>query len=61
MTSLDERYNAKDILELYRARWQIELLFKRIKQFFLNSKDKGSNYTTFKSSNFIVAYSLVAD
>jgi hypothetical protein len=34
MTTLDERYAACDILKLYRARWQIELLFKRIKQFF---------------------------
>ena len=34
MTSLDEKYSAEDVLRLYRARWQIELLFKRIKQFF---------------------------
>ena len=34
MTTLGESYSAEDILKLYRARWQIELLFKRIKQFF---------------------------
>jgi hypothetical protein len=34
MTTLDESYSALEILNLYRARWQIELLFKRIKQFF---------------------------
>ena len=34
MTSLGESYSAEDILKLYRARWQVELLFKRIKQFF---------------------------
>jgi hypothetical protein len=33
MTSLDESYSAECILKLYRIRWQIELLFKRIKQF----------------------------
>lgn len=30
-TSLDESYSAADILDLYRLRWQIELLFKRFK------------------------------
>jgi len=34
MTTLDESYSAQYLLELYRARWQVELLFKRIKQFF---------------------------
>ena len=33
ITSLGENYSVEDILKLYRARWQIELLFKRIKQF----------------------------
>ena len=32
MTSLPDQYTAKELLEIYRARWQIELLFKRIKQ-----------------------------
>jgi len=31
-TSLDDTYTAKKILEIYRCRWQVELLFKRIKQ-----------------------------
>jgi len=34
MTTLDDAYSAQDLLALYRARWQIELLFKRIKQSF---------------------------
>ena len=34
MTSLGEEFSASGILELYRVRWQVELLFKRIKQFF---------------------------
>ena len=34
MTSLNSSYSAERLLEMYRTRWQIELLFKRIKQFF---------------------------
>lgn len=30
-TSLGENYSAGDILDLYRLRWQVELLFKRFK------------------------------
>jgi len=33
MTNLDDSYSAEKLLQLYRSRWQIELLFKRIKQF----------------------------
>lgn len=32
LTSLDESWNAIEVLRLYQARWQIELLFKRLKQ-----------------------------
>ena len=32
MTSLDDDYTAEELLKMYRNRWQIELLFKRIKQ-----------------------------
>jgi len=38
MTSLSDEYSAEELLELYRSRWQIELLFKRIKQSFAVSK-----------------------
>lgn len=31
VTSLSERISAKDILELYRLRWQVEMVFKRYK------------------------------
>lgn len=31
VTSLDEIYSADEILDLYRLRWQVELLFKRFK------------------------------
>jgi len=34
ITSLSYDFSAERILEMYRARWQIELLFKRIKQSF---------------------------
>jgi hypothetical protein len=40
MTSLNEEYTPNELLELYRIRWQIELLFKRIKQFFKVTKLK---------------------
>ena len=32
ITSLDESWPATEVLRLYQARWQIELVFKRIKQ-----------------------------
>ena len=38
MTTLDYNYSTDFLLRMYRARWQIELLFKRIKQFFRVTK-----------------------
>jgi hypothetical protein len=32
ITTLEASWNASDVLRLYRARWQIEVLFKRLKQ-----------------------------
>jgi hypothetical protein len=32
ITTLEASWSASDVLRLYRARWQIELLFKRLKQ-----------------------------
>ena len=32
ITTLDKEYSTEDILEIYKIRWQIELLFKRMKQ-----------------------------
>jgi len=43
MTSLDEAYSAKEILTIYKSRWQIELLFKRIKQHFSVTKIRPSS------------------
>jgi hypothetical protein len=34
ITSLGDEYSPEQLLEMYRSRWQIELLFKRIKQSF---------------------------
>lgn len=33
-TSLDSKFSTKQILEIYRMRWQIELVFKRFKSIF---------------------------
>lgn len=33
-TTLPETYSAQEILEMYRYRWQIEMLFKRLKSLF---------------------------
>ena len=33
MSNLDDSHGSEELLQLYRSRWQIELLFKRIKQF----------------------------
>jgi len=38
MTTLDSAHSADEILHLYRQRWQIEVLFKHIKQSFSVSK-----------------------
>ena len=43
MTSLDESYTAEKILSIYRSRWQVELLFKRIKQHFKVTKIRASS------------------
>ena len=34
MTNVGSNHSAQSLLDLYRCRWQVELLFKRIKQFF---------------------------
>ena len=31
VTSLDERFSAEDIMTIYRLRWQVEMVFKRLK------------------------------
>jgi len=38
LTSLDGAYSAEEVLAIYRSRWQVELLFKRIKQHFKVTK-----------------------
>jgi len=43
MTSLGEAYSAEKIVWLYRLRWQIELVFKRIKQYFKVTRLKAAS------------------
>ena len=42
-TTLDDTYTKAEVLAIYRSRWQIELLFKRIKQHFKVTKIKSSS------------------
>ncbi len=46
ITSLGAQYCGEEILHLYRSRWQVELLFKRLKQnFFITFlKEGNTNY-----------------
>jgi len=45
ITTLDDSYTIDEILTIYRSRWQVELLFKRIKQHFrLQSIKKSSDF-----------------
>ena len=46
-----EEYTAKQVLVIYRSRWQIELLFKRIKQHFKVTKIRPSSEKYAKSLN----------
>jgi len=47
ITTLDNSYSMEEILSIYRSRWQVELLFKRIKQHFkLHSIKKSSDSYT---------------
>jgi len=56
ITSLSSDYSPHDILKLYNLRWQIELLFKRIKQFF---KLKRLKAASMKNSRVIVLTLLI--
>lgn len=48
MTNLDYSHSAESLLHIYRSRWQIELLFKRIKQFFSIRRLKKSSLSQSK-------------
>jgi len=57
ITSLDDNNSASDILKLYRTRWQVELLFKRIKQFFNITRVKAA---TVQHSKVLILIWLIA-
>jgi hypothetical protein len=56
ITSLGREFSANQLLEMYRARWQIELLFKRIKQSFKVQKLPPA---TLKHSTVLVLLRLI--
>ena len=59
MTSLPTKgYQAKDILAVYRLRWQIELAFKRLKS--LLHMDKLPTRTEQTSRSWLYAHLIVA-
>ena len=59
VTSLPARgYKAKDILAVYRLRWQIELAFKRLKS--LLHMDKLPTRTERTSRSWLYAHLIVA-
>jgi Transposase DDE domain len=57
-TTLPEKYTQKEILEMYRYRWQIELLFKRMKS--LLHIDEVRTHTTKSTEAFLWGKILVA-
>jgi hypothetical protein len=58
-TSLEEEISAERVLELYRARWQIELAFKRLKSLFgygrMPMKAEASAYAWFYGKLLLAA------
>lgn len=60
ITTLDASWSATDVLRLYRARWQIEVLFKRLKQLLrladLRCRDRGAVEATVQA--LLVAWAL---
>jgi Transposase DDE domain len=60
ITTLDASWSATEVLRLYRARWQIELLFKRLKQLLrladLRCRDQAALEATVRA--LLVAWAL---
>ena len=61
MTSMNESYTAEEVLKIYRSRWQVELLFKRIKQHFKVTKIRPSTqkYGTVLVLLWLIIWALV--
>jgi hypothetical protein len=60
ITPLDARWHASAVLRLYRARWQIELLFKRIKHLLRGASVRSSTPATVEPTirALLVAWAL---
>lgn len=60
VTTLDASWTASDVLRLYRARWQVEVLFKRLKQLLRVTALRGRTVATLEASlrALLVAWAL---
>ena len=60
ITTLDESWSASQVLRLYQARWQIELVFKRIKQLLRLSALRCQNRAALEASvrALLIAWAL---
>ena len=60
---LGGRLGPADVLRLYRARWQVELVFKRMKQLLRFNQLRSTNRTTVEATvrALLVAWALQED
>ena len=59
-TTLGAEWSLRDVLRLYRARWQVELVFKRMKQLLRFNQLRSTNRTTVEATirALLVAWAL---
>ena len=59
-TTLADEWSLRDVLRLYRARWQVELVFKRMKQLLRFNQLRSTHRTTVEATvrALLVAWAL---